>query len=187
MPQLEKKLIKYILDRDDDDYKIFVETGTYRGDTIISMESLFDELHTIEILEDLYNLCKNKIKNKKINFYLGDSSTILKDICIKLKNNAIFFLDGHYSGNGTGRGDKDCPLYEELQSIMNNFKHNSIVIIDDCRDFGKKHVSGNGKIIDWSKINLSNILEITQKRRTEYYFLPSSICEDDRIVLKLSK
>lgn len=55
---------------------------------------------------------------------------IVKEITSK----AIFWLDGHYSGGITARGDKDCPIWEELKAIFStNTEH--IILIDDARLF----------------------------------------------------
>ena len=112
-------------------YKTFVETGTYLGETILDMEKYFEDLYTVEISEKYYNNVKNTYNGNKINFILGDSSKVLNEITKTINNDTIFFLDGHWSSGDTGRGDKDCPLIEEIRSIHDNFKHNAIIIIDD--------------------------------------------------------
>ena len=65
----------------------------------------------------------------------GDSGKVLPDIMLKLNEPAIFWLDGHYSAGITARGDKDCPIFEELDAIFSkkNFEH--ILLIDDARCF----------------------------------------------------
>jgi len=93
------------------DFINFVETGTWKGDTIFEVEPYFENLYTIEIKEDLYNNVKKLYNGNKINFILGDSSFELENVCKILKDNTIFFLDGHFSAGNTGRGIKDCPLY----------------------------------------------------------------------------
>lgn len=72
-------------------YPIFIETGTYNGMTTFAMEPFFKKIHTIEIKEDIYNKTKSKYAGNKINFYLGDSSTVLKEICENVNESAIFF------------------------------------------------------------------------------------------------
>ena len=173
-------------------YPIFIETGTYQGDTILPLEINFQELHTIEIKEDFFLNVRKKYnstlenKKKKINFHLGDSSIILTKICPKINNNAIFFLDGHWSSGNTGRGNKDCPIYEELESIMLHHSHNSIIIIDDCRLFGKGPHNGNCKE-NWEEINIKNILKIVNSRIENHYFAPSELDEKDRLIIFLKQ
>lgn len=55
MPSLELNIFNQIKEQDIfNNYKIFIETGTYLGETILKVEPLFDELHTIEIKKDFY-------------------------------------------------------------------------------------------------------------------------------------
>ena len=176
------------------DYPVFIETGTYHGGTILPLEKHFNELHTIEIKEEFFVNVKNKYnksislrnEKKKINFHLGDSSKVLAKLCPKIKNNTIFFLDGHWSSGNTGKGDKDCPLYEELQCIMSHHKHNSIVIIDDCRLFGKGPNKGGCKE-NWEDITTQKILNLVDLRMDKYYFAPSEIHKKDRLIIYLNK
>ena len=177
------------------DYPVFIETGTHMGDTIIPLEKHFNELHTIEIKEEFFVNVKNKYnrskhnEKKKINFHLGDSSKVLDKLCPKIQNNAIFFLDGHWSAGNTGKGDKDCPLYEELQCIMSHHKHNSIVIIDDCRLFGVGPNKKNEEYCkcDWEDINTQKILHLVDSRMDKYYFAPSKLHKKDRLIIYFNK
>ena len=166
------------------DYPVFVETGTFKGGTILPLENYFSELHTIEICEKLFDNVKNK--SKKINFHLGDSSKILAEICPKINFNTIFFLDGHWSCGSTGRGEKDCPLYEELVCIMSLLNHYCIIIIDDCRLFGKGPTNSHYPH-DWEDINVKKILNLVHPRIDKYYFCPSNLHAKDRLVIYLHK
>tara|TARA_B000000557_G_C20791967_1_gene451463 strand:- start:1114 stop:1683 length:570 start_codon:yes stop_codon:yes gene_type:complete len=168
-------------------YPIFIETGTFEGETIFKMSPLFKTLHTIEIKKLYYNNVLNKynsLKLNNINFHLGDSSDVLIDLSKQIEQPSIFFLDGHWSSGNTGRGKKDCPLYEELNAIINNFKHNAIIIIDDARLFGLGPHNGTGNE-NWKDINLENILKIVKNRLLNNYFLPSNINNKDRLILHI--
>jgi hypothetical protein len=161
----------------------FIETGTYMGNTIFEMEKYFEELHTIELSKYYYNHTKNKYNGNKINFYFGDSSKVLTDILPLITKPTIFFLDGHWSSGDTAKGDKDCPLKEELISINKYFLQNGIIIIDDCRLFGKCKKTGNNE--DWSDITKDNLLKIINERITDYYFLDSDCSKDDRLIIHI--
>ena len=185
MPSLDINFLNNLKD-DYKNYKNFIETGTLHGETTFEMEPYFDNLYTIEIKKELYENTKNKYKDNKINFFLGDSLLILKSILEKIEGKSIIFLDGHWSAGETGKGDKDCPLYEELVNIMNYNEEEAIIIVDDVRLFGKGPNIGNEKC-NWEDINIKNVLEITEKRMKENYFMPSCICEKDRLIIHLNK
>ena len=118
--------------------KIFIETGTFLGGMIFAQRKNFNEIHTIELMEKYYKDAVENFKNDAhIHCYLGDSSEVLWKIMPKIKKRALFWLDGHYSIDIFARGNKDCPVLEELEAIFNN-AHNHIILIDDARDFTGK-------------------------------------------------
>ena len=192
MPSLELDIFKKIqenIKRSENDifisYPTFVETGTYLGRTTFSVEPLFNCIYTIEIKEKFYKDVKKKYKGNKIKFHLGDSSVCLNKICEGINTNAIFFLDGHWSAGDTGKGEKDCPLYEELNIIVEKFYNKAIIIIDDVRLFGMGPNKGN-EICNWEDINKNKILDIVKNRLETYYSLHSYLANDDRLILHIN-
>jgi len=184
MPCLDKSFLNLLQD-DYTKYKYFIETGTYKGDTIFSLESLFDKLYTIEFSEKYYNDTKNKYDGDKINFILGDSSTIFEHLLSSITEKCIFFLDAHWSGADTGHSKKDCPLEEEITHINNLFSNDAIIIIDDFRLFGLDKSSGKlGE--DWSNINKELLLNILQLRINKVYHLDSACAKDDRLIIHIN-
>jgi hypothetical protein len=183
MPSLETSIVKHILSTKKEKYNIFVETGTANGDTSFEMEKIFDEIYTIELSEHSYYNTKKKYSGNKINFFLGDSSEIINIILPNISTNAVFFLDGHYSGGGTVAGKKHVPLYEELSSINSLFKYKGIIIIDDYRLFKTL----DGGICDWTHINKEHCLEILKNRTCKVYHLPSSHHPEDRMVIEINE
>lgn len=185
MPSIDYKFLVSLKD-DFQKYKTFIETGTCVGETILEMEKYFDNLYTIEIKDLFYNIAKNKYNGNKINFLFGDSSYVLNDIIKKIDNDTIFFLDGHWSSQDTGRGIKDCPLLEEIKCINDNFKNNGIIIIDDHRLFGKGPTYKNC-LENWEDITDENIKNILINRITDLYFLPSIHDLNDRMIIHINK
>ena len=183
MPTLDKEFL-YLLQDDYTKYNVFIETGTYNGSTIFSMEPLFTTLHTIEISEKYYKNTKKRYNGDKINFLLGDSSTVLQYILPTITEKCIIFLDGHWSGDDTGQGDKDCPLIEEVTLINKLCKTESIIIIDDCRLFGKG--PNNGYNEDWSDINTTKLVGILQGRISKTYYLDTETNKDDRLIIHIN-
>lgn len=143
----------------EDEYNVFVETGTCAGETILAVQPYFETLYTVEIMERDYlffDQKKNDLQIDNIKNYLGDSSKVLPEILNVLseKDNCIFWLDGHWSSGDTGRGEKDCPLIEECLSIDELYKsEKAIILIDDHSLFGT-HINE-----DWSEITDENILK----------------------------
>jgi hypothetical protein len=50
---------------------------------------------------------------------------------------ALFWLDGHYCGGMTARGDCETPVLAELEQVMTAWDLGHLIIIDDARDFGR--------------------------------------------------
>ena len=117
--------------------KILVETGTCFGDMVAAMRDRFEHIYSIELSTYLHE--KNVRRFKKdthITLIQGDSGVELKKVVGKIQQPALFWLDGHYSAGYTAKGDKDTPICEELNYVLNAKVRGHIVIIDDARCFG---------------------------------------------------
>jgi len=187
MPGINLDFLKEI-QADYKNYPNFLETGTFMGRTILHMEPYFSKLYNIEIKKEFYEYVKNNYKGDKINFYLGDSEDVLNTILPNINGKSIIFLDGHWSAENTGRGKKDIPLYEELNSIMSNHIDEAVIIVDDVRMFGR---GPNNKdkydICNWEEINIENVLKIVKNRMMKHYFLASELNKEDRLLIHISK
>lgn len=123
----------------------FVETGTGAAEVVRSVSNIDEKvnIHTIEIIEEIYNKnVFNYSKFKNINWHLGQSSKILPEIIPTLQGNTLFWLDAHFPGADFGLssyGDeldlnKRLPLQNELEIIANNRDvTNDVFVIDDLR------------------------------------------------------
>jgi hypothetical protein len=117
--------------------EVAVETGTFRGDTTAFLARHFRETHTIEVVPELAQLARERFANQpSITVWDGDSSHVLRSLLPQLKGAALFYLDGHDSGGVTGKGQKVCPVREELEIIYGAGKNRVSVVIDDARLFG---------------------------------------------------
>jgi len=116
-----------------------IETGTYEGDMIEAMRDCFRTIYSIEIFEPLYWKAVEKFcRYEHIHLYYGDSENLLSEILEKVDEPVLFWLDAHYSGKGTGKGNIGSPIIKELKCIFNHPVRNHIILIDDSRLFGKE-------------------------------------------------
>lgn len=146
--------------------EVFVETGTYLGDTTAGAATHFREVHTIELSEELYQRAKTRFEGvKNITCHLGDSARVLKTLAPTIREPAVFFLDAHWAGGVTARGEVEVPLLEEIETIMAR-SQNDIVVIDDLRLIGKTGKTGLAlskeyplSDFDWRDVSMEAILD----------------------------
>ena len=123
----------------------WVETGTYLGQTSRKLSKFARTLKTIEPDSNLFNFSSNRLRRfKKIQVLFGKSENILEKCLEDASGSICFWLDGHFSGDVTYKGDLETPILTELEVIKRNVrKFSSIVIfIDDVREF----VNSNGRV-----------------------------------------
>lgn len=178
MPSIDYQYIKNYIDNS---YPTFIETGTYLGHTVLKMLPYFESIYTIEVKKEFYDDLIDRYEPTGINFILGDSSKVFQTLLPTISTNAVFFLDGHWSSGNTGKGEKDCPLIEEITHINNLFKHNAMIIIDDCRLFGKG--PSNGCNENWSDINENSIINCIKDRIKKVIYAPSELHPKDRMII----
>ena len=114
----------------------FVETGTWRGDSVFNLRRDFAALHSIELSPELYRENARKLRHiSHIHLYQGDSASVLPNVAAAIAEPTLFWLDGHFSGSGTAKGRKDTPVFEELEWLLKRAPGENIVLIDDARLF----------------------------------------------------
>jgi hypothetical protein len=117
--------------------KSFVETGTYMGDTIWALADSCERLISIEVQPVLADIASGRFRNvSQVEIITGDSATELNRVVDDLDGPILFWLDGHYSAGMTGRGIRDCPIFEELAAIARISDRIFSIMIDDARCFG---------------------------------------------------
>ncbi len=116
---------------------ILIETGTYLGKMMESMQPHFKTLYSIEISNYLNQRAKKLFgKYSNLNFVLGDSGEKMKSVVSTIQEPILFWLDGHYSGGITGMSDVETPIVAELKAIFSHpLADKHIILIDDARMF----------------------------------------------------
>lgn len=138
--------------------EILVETGTYLGDMVEAQRNHFKKIYSIELSERLFNKAQKRFKAYlHIKILQGDSGIVLNKLINEIDKPALFWLDGHYSHGMTAKGDKECPVPEELDTILKSpLPH--IILIDDARLFNGTH--------DYPTIE--QIIEIIRSNNRQY-------------------
>ncbi|MCZ4244697.1 SGNH/GDSL hydrolase family protein [Pedobacter punctiformis] len=123
--------------------KIFIETGTFMGDTVEVLINDFDNLYSIELSEELASKAIKRFESiQKIKIIQGDSGIQIGKLIKDINQPVLFWLDGHYSGEfmyndefiKTAKGTLNTPIEKELQLILAS-EQAHIILIDDARLF----------------------------------------------------
>ena len=120
--------------------RIFFETGTYLGGMIEAVKNDFQQIYSIELSLPLAKNVRERFRKEKyVHIIQGNSAELLPNIIKTISSPWLFWLDAHYSGEGTAAGEKQCPVLEELSSILTHPVEGHVVLIDDARKFTGKN------------------------------------------------
>jgi len=116
---------------------VLIETGTFEGEMARKCRGAFREIHTIELDAGLAERAARRLGRWPwIHVHTGDSAAVLPPLLERIGEPVLFWLDGHYSGEGTAHGAKDTPLLEEIEAIAARSRPGDIVLVDDARLLG---------------------------------------------------
>lgn len=161
---IKQEAIRYYQKRSG--YTVLVETGTYKGDMILAQKDFFKKIYSIELSQALFEKAKKRFRGQPgIILLQGNSGEVISNVLNELKEPAIFWLDGHYSGGITATAEKYSPVNEELQTIIAHNELQHIVLIDDARGFTGEH----------GYPTIEEIKDLTAKQLAGYQF---SVDED---------
>ena len=181
----ELNLILDKINKSNNYFDLFIETGSYFGETLNNIKLEFKKLVSIEITEKYSKICKSRfVNNSNVEIIMGDSVLKLPELITLYKNTkTIFFLDGHYSAGDTGKNELDCPLLEELKIINKNFNANGLIIIDDADLF-----EYSDQYICWIGINETNILNVLNGRISNYFYVSDERSKNKkRLIIELNE
>jgi hypothetical protein len=143
----------------------WVETGTYLGTTTRFLSDRFPSVHSIEPGLDLFKQAVERFKGRNVKLYNDVSENVFPELLPTLSGDINFWLDGHYSAGVTFKGDKDCPVEDELNAISENLSllSNVTILIDDVRCFlptsdGYNEYPSLDYLVDWAREHRFNWL-----------------------------
>lgn len=113
----------------------FVETGTFRGDTLAVASRYFPELYSVEMSEGFYRAATERFRGQSgVHLNLGNSPDFLRQNRKDFTSRALlFWLDAHWCcADETAGSDSQSPLLDELQAI-GSLHPFSALLIDDAR------------------------------------------------------
>ena len=115
----------------------FIETGTHLGDTLAYVaNNISYHCTSVELADEYYQEAKHRFKRyPNVTLLHGDSGALMPSVIKKLSGPALFWLDGHYSGGATAKGEVDTPVSAELRAILASSCKAHVILIDDARCF----------------------------------------------------
>lgn len=131
-----------------------VETGTYRGDMVDAMRDVFEDIHSVEVFQPLFAGAVEQFRHcAHVHIHLGNSADVFVELLPTLRGATLFWLDGHYSGEGTGGDATVVPVMCELEQI-GGLRGGHAILIDDAREFtGRNGYPSLDQIRGWAVAN----------------------------------
>lgn len=121
------------------DSRLFVEAGTFLGNTAMRCSRFFHRVITIELDPALYRQARRYLSRRKNVLCLeGDALELIPSVFARPDTHqALVFLDGHYSGGETALGEFAEPACHEIIELAQHKDKINAVIVDDFRCFGR--------------------------------------------------
>lgn len=134
-PPLKRIVISAYLQRFK--HRFFVETGTHQGDTLaLVAQDQRIQCTSIELSPFYAQKARARFRSySNVEILEGDSGLLMPQVVKKLKEPALFWLDGHYSAGDTAKGSSNTPIIQELEAVLNSTIHGHVLLIDDIRLF----------------------------------------------------
>jgi hypothetical protein len=119
--------------------RVFIEAGTFLGNTAMRCSGTFEKVFTMELDPNLYQQAKKYLARRTNVLCLeGDASKLLPAVLEKHDvSDALVFLDGHFSGGVTAHGELAEPACEEIVSLARYKNKINAIVVDDFRCFGR--------------------------------------------------
>jgi predicted O-methyltransferase YrrM len=117
-------------------HSVFIESGTYLGDTVAYFRPHARRIVSVEVEPALYAAAQRRFSGETaIEIVEGDSLTLLPAIVAGCQSPPLVWLDGHFSGGVTGQGAEVEPAPAILEALR--VAAGTTIVVDDLRMFGR--------------------------------------------------
>jgi GT2 family glycosyltransferase len=117
---------------------LFVESGTFRGESLALVQPLFDQCISLELSQKYYDDARKRFAHaSNVRLVHSDSSQALGQIRDTYDHQStLFWLDAHWCATEAAAAGSlsQCPLLDELRAI-GRLRADSVILIDDARLF----------------------------------------------------
>jgi glycosyltransferase involved in cell wall biosynthesis len=112
--------------------RVFVETGTSRGDTTVAVADLFERCYTIELSAEFCACARKRFTPfPHVTCIEGESSAELPKVLQNIDEPVLFWLDAHATGSHAADAGFD-PLFKELDAIYAHRIKRHVILVDDA-------------------------------------------------------
>lgn len=114
-----------------------VETGTHKGQMILATRRRFKRVYSIEVFPPLAKAAQRRFRDDPtVTIIEGNSAAVLSGLLGAIDEPVLFWLDAHYSGDGTGTAQTESPIMAEIEQIRTLRRPGrDVIVIDDARCF----------------------------------------------------
>ena len=169
--------------------RVFIETGTYYGDTVAAVKDMYSSVISIEVDEALYKkACVRFADDKNVRIAHGDCAKKLPEILARCKSRRYSGSTGITAAAKPARAKIEDPILISLNQIAAHPVREHVIFIDDARTFdgreGRPDISEVFNCI--KKIDSRYIIRVQSdiivatvtayRSVTEEVVLPSSSC-----------
>lgn len=121
------------------DLTCFIETGTFKGDSLARVRDLFPRLYSAEIDPELARGAMARFADDAgVAIRQGPSPVVVRELLaepgVALDDRVFYWLDAHWCESAGTDITGQCPLLDELAAIQ-HLGDNSVIAIDDARLF----------------------------------------------------
>jgi hypothetical protein len=119
--------------------RVFLESGTYLGETLAWMLPHVERAVSVELDPALYEAATRRFAGEpKVDLRHGDARLLIPKLIDQFEEPALVWLDGHFSGEGTARGVELEPAPTILETLAHvSVVPGTVIVVDDLRLFGR--------------------------------------------------